>query len=238
LVKSSASNAYCLSSVTRQNNSIGDTCLPLEYSTMAEEKKEEEGAVEEVVAEAPSGGGNKIVMILTVVNIIATMGIGGVLFMSFSKEKSRASVQDISVQEEHGDKKEEGGHGEAAAEGGHGGGHGEGGKPAGPSKNAPRMVKLEQFTINLSTPGSATPKFVRASISIEVPNEDSEKEVNNKMPQVRNSIIDLFNAKRPADLATAEGRDYLKEEVINALNSFLITGKVKGVYFTSFALSG
>lgn len=201
---------------------------------MAEEKKEEEGAVEEVAAEAPSGGGNKLVMLLTVVNIVATMGIGGVLFMSFQKEKAHPGVQDITTAEEHGDKKAEGGSGEAGAEGA----HGEPGKPVGPAKNAPRMVKLEQFTINLSTPGSATPKFVRAAISVEVPNEDSEKEVNNKMPQVRNSIIDLFNAKRPADLATAEGRDYLKEEIINALNSFLITGKVKGVYFTSFALSG
>lgn len=206
---------------------------------MAEEEKKEEGAVEEVAAEAPSGGGSKLVMILTIVNIVATLGIGGVLFMSFQKEKSRPGVQDIAATDEHGEKKEEGGHGEAAAGGEHGGGgHGEAGKPTGPAKNAPRMVKLEQFTINLSTPGSATPKFVRASISVEVPNEDSEKEVSNKMPQVRNSIIDLFNAKRPADLATAEGRDYLKEEIINALNTFLITGKVKGVYFTSFALSG
>jgi flagellar protein FliL len=99
------------------------------------------------------------------------------------------------------------------------------------------MVTLEQFTVNLSTPGSVNPKFVRVNISLEVPTEDAEAEVTTKLPQVRNAIIDLFNSKRPADLATAEGRDYLKEEIRNALNGFLVNGKVRGVYFTNFALS-
>ena len=75
------------------------------------------------------------------------------------------------------------------------------------------------------------------NISLEVPNEDAEGEVTSKMPQLRNAIIDLFNSKRPGDLATSDGRDYLKEEIRNALNSFLVTGKVKGVFFTNFALS-
>ena len=50
-------------------------------------------------------------------------------------------------------------------------------------------------------------------------------------------IIDLFNSKRPADLATAEGRDYLKDEIRNAINTFMVSGKVKGVFFTNFAMS-
>ena len=57
------------------------------------------------------------------------------------------------------------------------------------------------------------------------------------MPQVRNVIIDLFNSKRPADLASADGRDYLKEEIRNSLNSFMVSGKIKGVFFTNFALT-
>ena len=57
------------------------------------------------------------------------------------------------------------------------------------------------------------------------------------MPQVRNTIIDLFNSKRPGDLIQSEGRDYLKEEIRSALNGFMTTGKVKGVFFTNFALS-
>jgi flagellar basal body-associated protein FliL len=195
------------------------------------------------------GGSSKLIPIVLIVNLLATLGVAGVLVVSFQRESKQESVADIAAGGEHG---AEGGE-HAAAEGGgeHGapaeGGHGEAkdahGAAAGgahaPEKNPAfgRMVTLEQFTVNLSTPGSATPKFVRVNISIEVPTEEAEGEVTQKMPQVRNTIIDLFNSKRPSDLATAEGRDYLKEEIRNALNGFMVTGKVKGVFFTNFALT-
>jgi len=182
------------------------------------------------------GGGNKIVLILSLVNLLVTLGMVGILYISFQRDKIKPSVEDITTRasaEGEGEKtkgKEE--------EKGHGGGHG--GKEAEKKKplNFGKMVTLEKFTVNLSTPGSSNSKYVLVNISLEVPTEDLEAEVNSKVPQVRNAIIDLFNSKRPSDLATADGREYLKEEIRNALNGFLVNGKVKGVYFTSFALSG
>ena len=100
------------------------------------------------------------------------------------------------------------------------------------------MVTLDQFTVNLTTPGSTTPKYVRVNISLEVPSDDVESELTQRMPQVRNAIIDLFNSKRPSDVVSEEGRQYLKEEIRGALNGFMVSGKVKGVFFTNFALSG
>lgn len=174
------------------------------------------------------GGGGKITTILTAVNTLATMAMIGVLFISFQKEKSKQGVEDIvaHVPEDKDAKKEPGNakDGESAVEKRKSIGFG-------------KMVTLERFTVNLATPGSANPKYVQVNISLELPTDDSESEVNMKMPQVRNVIIDLFNSKRPSDLATPEGRDYIKEEIRNALNGFLVTGKVKGVFFTNFALS-
>jgi flagellar FliL protein len=191
-------------------------------------------AAAEEKAELPSsspsislgGGGGKFTTILTAVNTVATLAMIGVLFVSFQKEKSKQSVEDIvaHVPVEKDAKKEGAKDGEGAADKKKSVGFG-------------KMVTLERFTVNLSTPGSATPKYVQVNISLELPTDDSESEVNMKMPQVRNVIIDLFNSKRPADLATPEGRDYIKEEIRNALNGFLVTGKVKGVFFTNFALS-
>jgi flagellar protein FliL len=188
-------------------------------------------AAEEAKTESPSpilgapsaGGSNKLILLLVTVNMLITLGMIGVLFMSYQKEKNAPKVEDIAVHSGVTEAKE----GEAKGDA----------KEAGKTNNFGRMVTLEQFTVNLSTPGSVNPKFVRVNISLEVPTEDAETEVTTKMPQVRNAIIDLFNSKRPADLATAEGRDYLKEEIRNALNGFLVNGKVRGVYFTNFALS-
>ena len=182
----------------------------------------------------PASGGGKLTLILTAVNMLATLGMGAVLFISFQHEKNKPQMEDI-VTAEHGGGEEApaGGEGEGAK-----GEHGAAAKGHSSAGEYGKMVTLEQFVVNLSTPGSVTPKFVRVNISLEVPGDDAEEEVNQKMPQVRNTVIDLFNSKRPADLATAEGRDYLKEEIRNALNSFMIAGKVKGVFFTNFALTG
>jgi flagellar FliL protein len=186
------------------------------------------------------GGGSKIVLILSLVNLVATLGMVALLFISFQKEK-HASVEDLAVKaasEGEGEKPKEGEKkGESKGEGKEGGHEGKEGEKK-KSANFGKMVTLEKFTVNLSTPGSSSSRYVLVNISLEVPNDDVEGEVTAKVPQVRNVIIDLFNSKRPSDLATADGREYLKEEIKNALNSFLLTGKIKGVFFTSFALSG
>lgn len=183
----------------------------------------------------PSGGGGKVVTILSVVNLLVTMGMFGILFISFNREKKSTSVEDINTHTDtHAAAKD------GAKGGEHGGGHG-GGAPDGEKKKLVdfgKMVTLDQFTVNLSTPGSVNPKYVRVAISLEVPNEEASEEVQTKLPQVRNAIIDLFNSKKMSDLANVEGRENLKEEIKNALNSFLVTGKVRGVFFTNFALAG
>ena len=201
----------------------------------------EEAAESHAAASSSGGGGggsNKLVMILGAVNLVLTLGIVGVLVVSFQRDRKAAQVADISAEEPHAEKAE-GGHGGGEGHGGegHGEGHGEGGGAKKGSLNFGKMIPLEQFTVNLSTPGTVNPKFVRVNIALEVPNADTESEITQKMPQVRNTIIDLFNSKRSSDLATAEGRDYLKEEIRNALNSFMVSGKVKGVFFLNFTVS-
>lgn len=214
---------------------------------MAEEKKEEAAAP----STPPAGGGSKLPLILGGVNLIATLAIVGLLVVSFKKENTGPKVEDIAVESpggEHGGAAKEGehggghgeakpadGHGEKKADAGHGGG-GHGDKKETVREDFGKMVTLEQFTVNLSTTGSVTPKFARVNISLEVKTPDTESEVGQKMPRIRNTIIDLFNSKRPTDLANPEGRNYLKEEIGNAINSFLVTGKISGVFFTNFAL--
>jgi flagellar basal body-associated protein FliL len=159
---------------------------------------------------------NRIGLVLGLVNLLVTFAMAGVLFVSFQRDRRQPTVQDIVANHQE--------------------------DPAQEVKKKPvefgKMITLDQFTVNLSTAGTVNPKYVRVNISVEVPDEDSEREVNAKMPQVRNVIIDLFNSKRPVDLSTGEGRDYVKEEIKGALNSVMNVGKIKGVFFTNFAVSG
>jgi len=186
------------------------------------------------------GGASKLPILLSLVNTLITVGVLIVLVISFLKQKEKASVDDISTQtapkegaaEGHGEGKEA-----KSGEGGKETEHPKGDLDKRVEDARGRIITLDQFTVNLSTPGSVSPRFARVNIAIEVPNEETEGELNAKIPQVRNAVIDLFNSKKPTDLATVEGREFLKEEIKNALDSFLLNGKVRGVFFTSFALS-
>lgn len=194
--------------------------------------QEQSGAPVAVTPEgAPGGKGAALGAILSIVNLVANIGILAVLYISFQKEKNRPSIDDIAAKVNSGEEK-----GEKSGE------HkaGEKDKEKGSEKkptNFGKMITLEQFTINLSTPGSTNAKFVRMNVALEVANDEIENEVNSKIPQVRNTIIDLVNSKRPADLATVEGREDLKDQIKSALNGFLVSGQVTGVFFTSFALA-
>jgi flagellar FliL protein len=207
---------------------------------MSEESKDAKKA--EAPAESGSDKTGKLVLILAAVNLVLVIGIGAVVFLQFQKEKHRESHSDIDTHAEsaagggHGEEKS--GHGEAAkAEGGHGGGGHDGGGHGAAAKKGDQLVTLEQFTVNLATSPGTPPRFARVIIALEVPSADTAQEITQKLAPVRNAIIDLFNSKRPADLQGGEGRNFLKEEIRNALNSFLITGKVKSVFFSNFAVS-
>jgi flagellar FliL protein len=206
---------------------------------MSDDKKDSAPAEKSAAVSSDGGaGGGKLSSILAIVNLLVTLGIGGIVFMQFQKEKHHEAVSDISTEGEHG-AAAGGEHGAAApAAGEHGApadAHGGGGLLSKGPQN--KIVTLEQFTVNLSTTIGTPPRFARVVIAVDVPSEDTSQELTQKMPQVRNAIIDLFNSKRPSDLQTGEGRNFLKEEIRNALNSFLITGKVKGIFFSNFAVS-
>jgi flagellar FliL protein len=206
-----------------------------------EEEKKEAAPAPSADASSGGGGAGKLGVILTIVNLLLTLGIGAVVFIQFKKDKNSEHVADIAAHEEgghgdggHGEAPKEGGHGEPAkAEGGHGGGHGE----AGPAKPKNTVMTFEMFTVNLSTAVGANPKYIRVVVSVDTGSEDALNELNSKIPQARNAIIDLFNSKRPSDLQTGEGRNFVKEEIRNALNSFLVSGKIKAVYFSNYSVT-
>jgi flagellar FliL protein len=207
------------------------------FSVAKEESKKEEAAVE---APKADGGGSKLAPILGIVNLLLTLGIGAVIFLQFQKDKHKESVSDIQPNvEEHAAPSEQGAPAEHGAPAGEHGAPAKDahGNPIAAKQVGPKIVTLEQFTVNLSTTVGTPPRFARVVIAVELPSEDTSTELTQKMPQVRNAVIDLFNSKRPGDLQNGEGRNFLREEIRNALNSFLITGKVKGVFFSNFAIS-
>lgn len=199
-------------------------------------------------APAAGGGSNKIVMIASLVNMVATIGVVAVLLLAYQKEKSAPSMEDIVKGQAkgggHGDAAkagEHGGGGEHAATAEHGGGEHGGGEHGGGSAEAAvdsgKMMGLDPFAVNLATGAGTNPRYARVSVAMELEQGVPYQEFEVKLPRVRDTVINLLNSKRPVELNTVEGREQLKEEIKKSVNGFMSQSKVKGVYFTSFAIS-
>lgn len=98
------------------------------------------------------------------------------------------------------------------------------------------LFPLDGFTANLAQ-GDGPRRFVRLNAVLKFSKDSSEKEFQARKPQIRDTIISTLNAKRPEDLLKLEGKNFLKEEIKSAINSFLVDGRVIDVYYVSFQIN-
>jgi flagellar FliL protein len=170
-------------------------------------------------------------------NMVVMIAVAVVLFLGQKKQAQQASLDQVAEgahaeSAEHGAPAAGGEHGAPAA----GGEHGGGGK-AGPvvDPNAAKFFALGDFTANLSGPASA--HYVKLTVNFEISKDADEEEMKARKPQFRYKVISLLNAKKPDDLQSADGRNYLKEEIKTVANTFVKKGKVEGVYFSAFVIN-
>ncbi|OUR98643.1 hypothetical protein A9Q84_04295 [Halobacteriovorax marinus] len=98
------------------------------------------------------------------------------------------------------------------------------------------LFPLDNFTANLAQ-GDGPRRFVRLNAVLKFNKDSSEEEFKARKPQVRDTIISILNSKRAEDLLKIEGKNYLKEEIKAAINSFLVDGKVIDVFYVSFQIN-
>ena len=168
-----------------------------------------------------SGGKNPLLTILVLVNTIVIGAVGYIQFTMHEKMTAGDSVQDIVKAEmkklvgEDGEPLED--TGEARQEDG-------------------ILFPLDGFTANLAQ-GDGPRRFVRLSAVLKFSKDSKEEEFKARKPQIRDSIISTLNSKRPEDLLKLEGKNYLKEEIKAAINSFLVDGRVIDVFYVGFQIN-
>lgn len=96
------------------------------------------------------------------------------------------------------------------------------------------QVNIEEFVVNIISGDTA--HYVKASLTVELTNEEVKGEVEKRMPQMRDAILLLISNKTFEELQDMQGKKQLKAELTSKINSFLKTGKVKAVYFTNFVV--
>lgn len=96
------------------------------------------------------------------------------------------------------------------------------------------MVDVKDFIMNILDKNET--RYLKASITLELENEETVVEVNERMPQIRDSILLLIGSKTFAELNDLQGKLQLRAEIIVRLNKLLKKGKIKGIYFTEFVV--
>jgi len=100
-----------------------------------------------------------------------------------------------------------------------------------------KMDKLGSFLVNLAD--SEETHYLRTVIETEEnfgSSPEFENEIGNRRSQLRDLVIATLAAKNTADIKTPEGKEALKEELKERINSVLAKGQIAQVYFTEFAV--
>ena len=154
---------------------------------------------------------NLIVMLLVVIN---TVVVGAIAFMVYKGKQleTQSPGVDAVVRGELQTQKEE-----ALSE----------------KQQTKVLLGFKEFVVNLS--GSRGRRVVKTTIELELPNEQSKKEVERRAAQIRDQIILILSSRTFEDVSSREGKEQLREEIKNAINPSLPEElKILNVYFTEF----
>lgn len=176
------------------------------------EGSQDEGVQRKDGADASAGPGsnNKLVFIVLIVNVVALVAVAAMFWMNASKQSQNVSLQDIEEQRQA----------EATVK-----------DEAAEATQQSHYID-ESFMVNLS--GSEGKHFAKVDVSIQVENDFVKAELEKIRPKVRDFIVIMLSSKSVDQLSTADGVEFLREEIRNKINGYLTKGEVKDVLFTNF----
>ncbi len=99
------------------------------------------------------------------------------------------------------------------------------------------VLHLETFVVNLADEDQRTFLRIGIDLGIEIEGKKSkESEAGQPIAPIRDVILGVLMATHSDDLATVEGKQKLKEQLLQRLNQRLPQLKVHEVYFTEYIL--
>lgn len=96
------------------------------------------------------------------------------------------------------------------------------------------LYPLDTFTVNLKSDSGR--RYLKATISLELNGEELSIELDNKSPVIRDRIIRILSSKTLEEISSKKGKQKVSEQIIDVMNSMIVDGNVKGIYFTEFVI--
>lgn len=96
------------------------------------------------------------------------------------------------------------------------------------------LYSLDTFIVNLADQGGK--RYLRVTMELEIDAIELSEEINQRLPQLRNSILMIVPSKSYEDIGTAAGKAALRDDLMAQMNAFLKTGQITNIYFTEFVV--
>jgi len=155
---------------------------------------------------------NKVLIIIIIFSLLITCGLGGGLFLMWNKMSSLDKTLRPDINEETGGAEEsENGVAEIGA-----------------------TYSLDSFITNTADPGGN--RYLRVTMDLELEHEELAAELEQRSPQIRDSILMVLSAKSLQDIQNPEGKAELRQEIMTSVNGLLGKGKIANIYFTEFVI--
>lgn len=100
------------------------------------------------------------------------------------------------------------------------------------SRNLGPTYELDEIIVNLADTSGR--RFLKTKITFLADRNRVVKELDDKRPLVRDRVIFILGDKTIADIESADGKELLKIEIMNAINPLLASGEVVDVFFETF----
>jgi len=83
---------------------------------------------------------------------------------------------------------------------------------------------------------SGKTRFVKVTVAIELMDKGFRKEIDKKISDIREEVINLVLTKSPKEVRSSQGKEILKTAITNSLNKHFSKNCVKNTYFTELVV--
>jgi flagellar FliL protein len=96
----------------------------------------------------------------------------------------------------------------------------------------PAVMPLEPFIVNLTVRGA----FLKTTIQLEFTEPELPHDAENNVAKIRDAIIRVLSGKTANEILATDGKENLRSQLKQAVNTALGSEEVTQVYFTDFII--
>jgi len=150
---------------------------------------------------------NKLIFLLVAVLLVLTVGLGAGLFMMWNKLSDLNTQNNLAANQ----------------------------NPQQTQAAAPGpLFSLETFIVNLADQERS--RYLRVTMDLELAKSTDAAAVNDRLSQVRDSILMILPSRQFGEIASMEGKIALRDEIIARLNSLFNKKVITNIFFTEFVV--